>query len=101
VTPDHVHAICEEYRPAARIDREHDRADRKAGRRIARPGAVAVERDGTAWVVVCGRRRPLEPWRELGRIVTGHPVDGGHSFPEEHPRDMAEALAAFFAPDGD
>jgi haloacetate dehalogenase len=44
---------------------------------------------------------PLEPWRELGRNVTGHPVDGGDSFPEEHPRDMTEALAAFFAPEGD
>jgi haloacetate dehalogenase len=27
----HVHAICEEYRAAATIDREHDAADRRAG----------------------------------------------------------------------
>jgi haloacetate dehalogenase len=35
--PAHVHAICEEYRAAAGIDREHDEADRAAERRIACP----------------------------------------------------------------
>src|SRR5262245_790206 len=33
----HVHAICEEFRAAATVDREHDVADRRGGRRIARP----------------------------------------------------------------
>ncbi len=33
----HVHAICEEYRAAAGLDRDHDRADRAAGRRIGCP----------------------------------------------------------------
>src|SRR4051794_26898326 len=31
---DHVHAICEEYRAAATVDRDDDQADRVAGRRI-------------------------------------------------------------------
>ncbi len=31
--PGHAHAICEEYRAAATIDREHDRADRASGLR--------------------------------------------------------------------
>jgi haloacetate dehalogenase len=31
----HVHAMCEEYRAAATLDVDHDRADRIAGRRIA------------------------------------------------------------------
>jgi len=35
--PARVHAICEEYRAAATCDREHDQADRRAGRRIASP----------------------------------------------------------------
>src|SRR3989449_4711198 len=35
--PAHVHAICEEYRAAATLDREHDKADRIAWRRIACP----------------------------------------------------------------
>ncbi len=32
--PDHAHAICEEYRAAASIDRAHDRSDREAGHKI-------------------------------------------------------------------
>src|SRR5439155_53881 len=35
--PSHAHAICEEYRAAATIDREHDKADRASGRRIVCP----------------------------------------------------------------
>jgi len=31
----HIHAICEEYRAAATIDRRHDQADRQVGRRVA------------------------------------------------------------------
>jgi haloacetate dehalogenase len=40
---------------------------------------------------------PLEIWRELAADATGEPVDGGHFFPEEHPRETAQALAAFFS----
>jgi len=35
--PARVHGICEEYRAAATIDVEHDRADKKASRRIQCP----------------------------------------------------------------
>ena len=35
--PEHAHAICEEYRAAATIDREHDKSDRARGRRIVCP----------------------------------------------------------------
>jgi haloacetate dehalogenase len=99
--PDHVHAICEEYRAAASIDREHDRADRAAGRRIGCPVLVLWSGTGplASWYTADGG--PLELWRELAPNVTGHPVDGGHFFPEERPRDTAEALAAFFSPEGD
>jgi haloacetate dehalogenase len=99
--PDHVHAICEEYRAAAGIDREHDLADRAAGRRIACPVLVLWSGTGplASWYVDDGG--PLELWRELAPNVSGHPVDGGHFFPEEHPEATAKALAAFFSPAGD
>jgi haloacetate dehalogenase len=99
--PDHVHAICEEYRAAASIDREHDRADRLAGRRIACPVLVLWSGSGplASWYI--DDRGPLGLWRELAPNVTGHPVSGGHFFPEEHPQDTAAALAAFFSPQGD
>ena len=99
--PDHVHAICEEYRAAAGIDREHDRADRAAEHRIACPVLVLWSGTGplASWYVDDGG--PLELWRELAPNVSGHPVDGGHFFPEEHPQTTAEALAAFFSPADD
>jgi haloacetate dehalogenase len=99
--PDHLHAICEEYRAAADIDRQHDRADRTAERRISCPVLALWSGAGPlgAWYVDDGG--PLEVWRELATDVTGHPVDGGHFFPEEHPDDTAGALAAFFSPAGD
>lgn len=40
---------------------------------------------------------PLEIWRELTADVSGRPVDGGHFFPEEHPRETAAALSDFFS----
>jgi haloacetate dehalogenase len=95
--PDHLHAICEEYRAAAGIDREHDRADRAAGRRISCPVLALWSGSGPlgSWYVEDGG--PLEIWRELAADVIGHPVEGGHFFPEEHPRETAGALAAFFS----
>src|SRR5205085_7659160 len=35
--PGAAHALCEDYRAAAGIDLEHDRADREAGRRLPMP----------------------------------------------------------------
>jgi haloacetate dehalogenase len=99
--PGHVHAICEEYRAAASIDREHDRADLTAGRRIVCPVLALWSAAGPlgSWYVDDGG--PLELWRELAPNVTGRAVSGGHFFPEEHPLDTAEALAAFFSREGD
>ena len=94
--PDHVHAICEEYRAAATIDREHDAADRQAARRIACPVLALWSGHGplSTWYTSDGG--PPALWRELADDVTGGPVDGGHFFPEEHPEETATALAAFF-----
>jgi haloacetate dehalogenase len=99
--PDHVHAICEEYRAAAGIDREHDRADRAAGRRITCPVLALWSGNGPLGSWYADDGGPLEIWRELAEDVAGHPVDGGHFFPEEHPPETARALVAFFSPEGD
>jgi haloacetate dehalogenase len=95
--PDHLHAICEEYRAAAGIDREHDRADREAGRRIACPLIALWSASGPVGFWYAEEGGPLAVWREFASDVTGHPVDGGHFFPEEHPDATAAALAGFFA----
>ena len=93
--PDHLHAICEEYRAGAGIDREHDAADRRAGRRIGCPVLALWSATGplATWYVDHGG--PLALWRGLAVDVTGGTVDGGHFFPEEHPAELAERLVAF------
>lgn len=99
--PNHAHGICEEYRAAATIDREHDRADLAMGRRIACPLLALWSAEGglNTWYEKEGG--PLALWREWCDDVRGHPMQGGHFFPEELPEQTAEELARFFAPAGD
>jgi haloacetate dehalogenase len=93
--PGHVHAICEEYRAAAGIDRDIDRADLKRGRRIRCPLlALWSDQGGLAeWYDNAGG--PLGIWRGWAGDVHGHAVSGGHFFPEERPDTTADALTAF------
>ena len=91
----HAHAVCEEYRAAASIDRDHDRHDQETGRKIACPTLVLWSAAGplSAWYEREGG--PLAIWRRWCSKATGRPVDGGHFFPEERPAETAEALTAF------
>ena len=93
--PAHAHAICEEYRAAATLDRDHDRADRTAHRRITCPVLVMWSARGALerWYAADGG--PIALWRLWATDVRGHAVEGGHFFPEELPDQTAEALAAF------
>jgi len=93
--PAHVHAICEEYRAAAGIDRDIDRADLKSGRRIRCPLLALWSDQGglAAWYDNAGG--PLGIWRGWAEDVHGHAVSGGHFFPEEQPDTTADALTAF------
>jgi haloacetate dehalogenase len=95
--PDHAHAICEEYRAAATIDRAHDQADRASGRRIRCPTLVLWSAGGPldAWYQEHGG--PLALWRAWADAVEGQALTGGHFFPESAPQATAEALSGFFA----
>lgn len=95
--PQHVHAICEEYRAAATLDRAHDLADREAGRRIACPILVLWSGRGAlnSWYAEAGG--PLGLWRAWADDVRGGPLDAGHFFPEEMPERTAGELHSFFA----
>ena len=95
--PEHLHAICEEYRAAAGIDRDHDRDDRAAGNRIACPVLALWSETGPVESWYAAEGGPLALWREVAPDIRGHPVPGGHFFPEEHPHDTARALSAFFS----
>jgi haloacetate dehalogenase len=94
--PSHAHAICEEYRAAATIDREHDRADLASGRRIVCPLLALWSTRGPldSWYAEEGG--PIAIWRAWGDDVRGRALEAGHFFPEEAPERAAEALNRFF-----
>jgi haloacetate dehalogenase len=88
--PATVHAVCEEYRAAATLDRAHDEADRRR-RRISCPTLALWSATGpvAAWY------DPLAVWRAWADDVRGRPVDAGHFLPEEAPEETARALLDF------
>jgi haloacetate dehalogenase len=94
--PHHAHAICEEYRAAATIDREHDKADRAGGRRIVCPLLALWSAQGALDTWYVEESGPLTLWRAWGNDVQGHALNAGHFFPEEAPEQTAEALEQFF-----
>lgn len=91
-TPEVIHASCEDYRAAATIDLELDRADREANRRIGCPllvlwGALgAIER----------YFRPLEDWSRVATDVRGRALPAGHYLAEEVPDLVAREFESFF-----
>jgi haloacetate dehalogenase len=93
--PAHVHAICEEYRAAATIDVEHDRADRASGKRIDCPVLVLWSGPGALehWYRDAGG--PLAIWRRWANDVQGAAIDAGHYLPEEVPQETARRLGEF------
>jgi haloacetate dehalogenase len=89
---DAIHAMCEDYRAAATIDLDHDRAD--SARRIdCRTHALWGERG-----VVHRLFTPLEDWQaKCAHEVTGGALPTGHYIPEEAPDLLAAELEEFFA----
>jgi haloacetate dehalogenase len=91
-----AHAICEEYRAAATLDRAHDDADRASGRRIACPLLALWSARGPLSSWYNNEGGPLALWKEWGDDVVGRALNGGHFFPEEIPNETADALEDFF-----
>jgi haloacetate dehalogenase len=89
--PEAIHAACEDYRAAAGIDLEHDRASRAQGHKIACETLVLWAARG----VVQRLFEPLALWQaQCAGKVTGWALPGGHFLPEELPRETAAALLA-------
>jgi len=91
-----VHAICEDYRAGAGIDRQLDEADVRAGRKIDCPTFVVWGSD------YLGKRglKPLEIWRGWCSDLSGAKVDAGHFLAEENPSETLAALLPFIATQG-
>lgn len=95
--PAQAHAICEDYRAAAGVDRAHDEADRAARRRIRCPLLVMWSARGPLGRWSAQRGGPLRIWKDWAEDVQGSSVEGGHFFPEEIPKEVAGRLEQFLA----
>ncbi|MBZ9848901.1 alpha/beta hydrolase [Mesorhizobium sp. CA14] len=95
--PAHIHAICEEYRAAAALDRRHDREDQATGRRIACPLLALWSEHGALAEWYRDEGGPLGIWRRWADDTSGGAMPGGHFFPEESPIETAATLDAFFS----
>lgn len=84
------HAMLEDYRAAATVDLEHDRAD--LDRRVEAPTLIMWGGRG-----VVGNRPvdPLTVWRERIADVRGAVVDAGHFLVEERPQESLDVLTDF------
>lgn len=92
--PATVHAMCEDYRAGLGIDREHDDADRQAGRRIGCPLQVLwATRDDMADLY----GDVLGVWRDwAGDRLEGGPIESGHHMAEDAPDALVTALREFW-----
>jgi len=95
--PETAHAICEDYRAAATIDRAQDAKDREAGRLIQCPTLVLWSQGGPLDTWYQHEGGPLAIWREWVVEVSGRAIAGGHFFPEQNPAETLAELRAFFA----
>jgi haloacetate dehalogenase len=89
--PERIHASCEDYRAAAGIDLEHDRADRDQLLNI--PIQVLWGKHG-----VIGRKfSPIKVWQAYTtEKVSGCAMPTGHFIPEEDPKGVITKLNNFF-----
>jgi len=93
-SPEMIRGMCEDYRAAATIDLEHDRASRAAGEKIRCP-----------LLVLWGRKAKIEAWYDALAIwrgycageVTGGSVESGHYLAEEAPEEVLAHLTAFLS----
>lgn len=89
--PAALHAMCEDYRAAAGVDLEHDRASRAAGERVRCPLLALWGKRGA----MEGLYDVAQAWREAADDARGHALDCGHFLPEEAPRQTLAALREF------
>jgi haloacetate dehalogenase len=87
--PECQRATCDDYRAAAGIDLDHDRAD---ARRVTAPLLVLWGALG----FVGQHYDVLAHWRAHADDVMGEALPCGHFLPEEQPRATCDSLTEFF-----
>ena len=86
-----IAAICADYRASFWLDRDHDAADRNAGRGIVCPMLVITGEAETQL------GEAPQVWSEWARDLRAATVPGGHYIPEEASEQLAHALLEFLA----
>lgn len=93
--PATVHGMVEDYRAGLGIDREHDEADRRAGRRIICPTMIL-------WSLLDDMESlygdVLGVWANWTTQQQGHGLDCGHHMAEEAPDELAKEILNFLRP---
>jgi haloacetate dehalogenase len=91
--PEMIRGMCEDYRAAATIDLDHDRASRADGKKVRCPLLVLWGANGKIgqWY------DPLAIWRDYADgPVAGGPVPSGHYLAEEASEAVLAAFESFF-----
>ncbi|MEM7188306.1 MAG: alpha/beta hydrolase [Pseudomonadota bacterium] len=91
--PATVTSICEDYRAAATIDLDHDRASRAAGQRITCP-----------LMILWGSKGKIGEWYDApsiwstyaDNITDSGAIESGHYLAEENPDDVLARVMPFF-----
>jgi haloacetate dehalogenase len=84
--------MCEDYRAGLTIDRDHDEADRMAGRQVKCPTRLLESAHDD--LDIHGDPAAIwAPW--LARPLRHRTIDSGHHQAEEAPGPVADALLDF------
>jgi haloacetate dehalogenase len=90
--PATVRAMLEDYRAGLGVDREHELADRAAGRTVRCPTLFLwSSRDDMETLY----GDPLAVWRPWAPDLRGAAVDSGHQMAEDNPEALTTALQGF------
>jgi haloacetate dehalogenase len=88
-----VHGMCEDYRAGLRIDREHEEADRAAGRQVQCPMLFLQAAHDDSDI----HGEPVAIWRPwIAGPLSSAVIDSGHHQAEDAPDEVAAALLNFF-----
>jgi haloacetate dehalogenase len=94
LNPDTRHAMFEDYRAGASIDRRHDEELRAGGRKLPCPLLLLW---GTREDLEQLYGDPRELWRAWADDVRGRGLDTAHFLAEEAPTEVAQELRNFFS----
>ncbi len=89
-----VHGMCEDYRAGLGIDRDHEEADRAAGRQVRCP-TLLLESAGDDLDIQGDPAAIWKPW--LAKPLRHLVIDSGHHQAEQAPAAVAEALLDFLS----